>query len=192
MTNHPLTEEAVAERWNTHPHISGWNNWTERGRRGLLSIFRDAFDTGRKYERDNSENDRPWEPLAVGDPVRVGDEVRQEYLGVTATGIVDRVDGDGDPWTVEESPIGDRCLGIWHVRRPVKELPIKPGTVIVANDGHKAIEAWEDGAVWYANEAVLDTDGKWHGVWYWAEGRGVTASMLPEHIVAPTWKVKEK
>lgn len=72
-----------------------------------------------------AEDPRPWEPLKKGDPLNVGDEVRQEWYGTTTTAIVGRVDGDGDPWTAEGAPIGSLDSGTWHVRRPQH---ITPGT----------------------------------------------------------------
>ena len=62
-------------------------------------------------------DDRPWESLKKGDPLHVGDEVRQDWYGTTTTAIVGRVDGDGDPWTAEGAPIGSLDSGTWHVRR---------------------------------------------------------------------------
>ena len=61
---------------------------------------------------------RPWEPLKKGDPLNVGDEVRQDWYGTTTTAVVGRVDGDGDPWTAEGAPIGSLDSGTWYVRRP--------------------------------------------------------------------------
>ena len=83
--------------------------------------------------------DRPWEPLNGG-PVHVGDEVREEWYGVTRTGVVGRVDGNGDPWTAEGGYIGPILGGTWYVRRPVQELPEADGAVIVPADGHEYIE----------------------------------------------------
>lgn len=78
------------------------------------------------------EDNRPWEPL--DGPVRVGDEVRQERVGFTITGVVVRVDGDGYPWAADGIFIGDINEGTWYVRRipaptpPAEEveLPTEP------------------------------------------------------------------
>ncbi len=135
------------------------------------------------------KDDRPWEPLNKWDPVRVGDEVRQDYGGVTLTAVVGRVDEDGDPWTTEGNLIGLLRYGTWYVRRAAPELPTRCGTVIVANDGHKFIKAEVDGIAHRAREAVLGANGWWYGAWRKAEGDGLLSAMFPEHISAPTWKV---
>lgn len=64
-------------------------------------------------------DDRPWEPLKKGDPLHVGDEVRQDYSGVTRTAVVGRVGEDGTPWTTERDLIGLLHWGTWYVRRPI-------------------------------------------------------------------------
>ena len=137
------------------------------------------------------EDDLPWEPLNGG-PVRVGDEVRQDYGGVTHTGVVARVDMGGGLWTTGGGLIGLRDYGTWHVRRVAPELPTKCGTVIVANDGHKFIKAEVDGIAHRAREAVLGANGWWYGAWRKAEGDGLLSAMFPEHISAPTWKVDDQ
>ena len=133
---------------------------------------------------------RPWEPL--NGPVRVGDEVRRDHCGIIATGVVARVDEDGDPLTADGYLIGLRDYGTWHVRRVAPELPTKCGTVIVANDGHKFIKAEVDGIAHRAREAVLGANGWWYGAWRKAEGDGLLSAMFPEHISAPTWKVDDQ
>ena len=133
---------------------------------------------------------RPWEPL--NGPVRVGDEVRRDHCGIITTGVVARVDEDGDPLTADGYLIGLRDYGTWHVRRVAPELPTKCGTVIVANDGHKFIKAEVDGIAHRAREAVLGANGWWYGAWRKAEGDGLLSAMFPEHISAPTWKVDDQ
>ena len=64
-------------------------------------------------------DDRPWEPLKKGDPLHVGDEVRQDYSGVTRTAVVGRVGEDGTPWTTERDLIGLLHWGTWYVRHPI-------------------------------------------------------------------------
>ena len=192
MTDHPLTEAAAVEMWGTYPRLNYWDDWTPSGRVDLLAALRAAFDAGREHERTNPEDARPWEPLNVGGPVHVGDEVRQDYKGVTATAVVGSVDKDGDPWTSEGALIGLLRYGSWYVRRAVQELPAKCGTVIVANDGHKFIKAEVDGIAHRAREAVLGANGWWYGAWRKAEGDGLLSAMFPEHISAPTWKVDDQ
>lgn len=194
MTDHPLTRAVAAEMWDEHhtpAHpILRWALAHETEREATLALLRAAHDAGREYERANPEDARPWEPL--NGPVRVGDEVRRDHCGIIVTGVVARVDEDGDPWTAEDYLIGLREYGTWYVRRPVPELPTKCGTVIVANDGHKFIKAEVDGIAHRAREAVLGANGWWYGAWRKAEGDGLLSAMFPEHISAPTWKVDDQ
>src|SRR5947208_1040156 len=60
------------------------------------------------------EDDRPWEPLNEGDPLRAGDEVRRVRRGLTITAVVGHSDEDGDPWTAEGNLIGLRRNGTWY------------------------------------------------------------------------------
>lgn len=138
MTDHPLTEEAVAERLDADARLSRWKNWTASGRAAIVSAFRAMFDAGREYERANPEDARPWEPLN-GLP-GVGYEVRQVLGGVTTTGVVARVSAAKYVYTAKERPLGFLGDGTWHVRRPAPELPPeRDGVVLVPADGHKAI-----------------------------------------------------
>ena len=87
-TQHPLTEAAAVEMWDASPCPEGYEF------RGMLTVEQDAtvyamraaFDAGREHERTNPEDARPWEPLNGHKP-RVGDEVRQDYCGVTTTAV---------------------------------------------------------------------------------------------------------
>lgn len=138
MTDHPLTEEAVTERWDAYPRLDYWKTWDPGFRADLVSTHRATFDAGREYERANPVDDRPWEPL--DGPVREGYEVRQVHAGITTTAVAGRVDEDGDPWTAEGSFIGLPSSGTWYVRRPAPELPPeRDGVVLVPADGHEAI-----------------------------------------------------
>ena len=78
------------------------------------------------------------------------------------------------------------------IHRIVKELPTERGAVIVPADGYEAIDATWDGFGWLASEAVLDADGKWHGVWRRELGRGVIGSVGPECITTRTCKVSDQ
>lgn len=119
MTDHPLTETDAAEMWDEHAGDTvPWDDWYGGSRRALTALLRAAFDAGRKHERANPVDDRPWEPLKKGDPLHVGDEVRQDYSGVTRTAVVGRVGEDGTPWTTERDLIGLLHWGTWYVRRP--------------------------------------------------------------------------
>ena len=193
MTNHPLNETAAAEV-------------TDEMRRAAASAYEDMAQVTRPENHEKCLNAalsaalavatpadaRPWEPLNEGDPLHVGDEVRRDHCGIITTGVVARVDEDGDPLTAEGYLIGLRDYGTWHVRRAAPELPTKCGTVIVANDGHKFIKAEVDGIAHRAREAVLGANGWWYGAWRKAEGDGLLSAMFPEHISAPTWKVDDQ
>ena len=121
MTDHPLTEDRAVEMWDASPLPEGYEF------RGMLTVEQDAtvyamraaFDAGREHERTNPDGARPWEPLKKGDPLHVGDEVRQDYSGVTRTAVVGRVGEDGTPWTTERDLIGLLHWGTWYVRRPI-------------------------------------------------------------------------
>lgn len=183
MTDHPLTETAAVELWEERCGYRFTDN--------TLAALRAAFDAGREHERATTEDDRPWEPLNGG-PMRVGDEVRRDHCGIITTGVVARVDEDGDPLTVEGYLIGLRDYGTWYVRRTAPELPATSCAVIVTADGRKYIEATAGGAVWHANEAVLGPDNRWHGVWRTDSGRVTISSVSPGDITPGTWKVDGK
>ena len=137
-----------------------------------------------------ADDDRPWEPLS-GRPVRVGDEVRQDLIGLTTTAIVGRVDQYGDLCTAEGGYIGNICSGIWYVCRPaIQELPTKRRTVIIANDGYERIEAVVSGVIWRTSEAILGLDGRWHGVW--RAGQVAVGSTSSASITPGTWKVDDR
>ena len=125
-------------------------------------------------------DDRPWEPLSGG-PVRVGDEVRQDYFGATTTAVVGRVDADGDPWTTENRFIGELEDGTWHVRRHVQELPEEDGAVIVPADGREYIETRTG-----KKSRRLTWDAECL-VWYDARGTHLRGDITPD-----TWKEASK
>ena len=125
-------------------------------------------------------DDRPWEPLNGG-PVRVGDEVRQDYFGATTTAVVGRVDADGDPWTTEDRFIGELEDGTWHVRRHVQELPEEDGAVIVPADGCQFIETRTG-----KKSRRLTWDAECL-VWYDARGTHLHGDITPG-----TWKVDDR
>ena len=117
----------------------------------------------------------------------MGDEVRQERPGLTITGVVGRVDKDGDPWTADDIFIGEVNEGTWYVRRAVKELPTKIGTVIVPEDGREYIEATLCGETFYARAALLSWTRCWYAPWQAGDRRCGLAS--PGEITPGTWKV---
>lgn len=194
-----MVEAGASSAWEeANPGILGWNSISERHKEGcrrdaraVLTAALNHPDAVGLFAGEDPTDARPWEPLNGRKP-RVGDEVRQDYCGVTATAVVARVDDDGSPWTAEGRFIGRARVGTWYIRRAVQELPTKPGTVIVANDGHKFIKAEVDGIAHRAREAVLGANGWWYGAWRKAEGDGLLSAMFPEHISAPTWKVDDQ
>ena len=179
-TQHPLTEAAAVEMWDASPCPEGYEF------RGMLTgeqdatlyAMRAAFDAGREHERTNPDAARPWEPLN-GDPVRVGDEVRQELNGVTTIAVVGRVDVEGDPWTTEDRFIGVIDEGTWYVRRTVPELPTEDGAVIVPADGYECIETQTG-----KKSRRLTWDAECL-VWYDARGTHLRGDITPG-----TWKVE--
>lgn len=51
--NHPLTEAAAVELWDTHVGDTvPWDDWYGGSRRALTSLLRAAFDAGQKYQDD--------------------------------------------------------------------------------------------------------------------------------------------
>ena len=189
-TQHPLTEAAAVEMWDASPCPEGYEF------RGMLTVEQDAtlyamraaFDAGRDHERaanPAADADRPWEPLN-GRRVYVGDEVRQERAGITITGVVVRVDKDGDPWAADGIFIGEVNEGTWYVRRHTPELPTGLGAVIVAKEEGGSIEATVLGVVWRAREAVFGAGGRWHGVW--RSTSGAISYAEPDQITPGTWQ----
>lgn len=140
---------------------------------------------------------------ATRDDVRPGDHITWELNkrpdGATITerreGTAHHRDSFGDWWTDEG--------GVWltlgagegvtiTIRRPVQDVPTEPGTVIVPAEGREFIEAVVGGIVWYANEAVLGPDARWHGIWRGGWGSMPIGYVAPGLITPGTWKVDEK
>ena len=135
---------------------------------------------------------------ATRDDVRAGDHVLRETAmteyGVTRTvrreGIAHRRDSNGDwrtikgGWLTDGEGEGDTLT----IRRHAQELPTASCAVIVPADGCERVEAMAN-VVWYANEAVLGPDNRWHGVWRADSGLAIS-SVSPEEITPGTWKVQ--
>lgn len=197
MTNHPLTETAAAELWDKHVGDTvPWGDWYGGSRRALTSLLRAAHDVGREHERANPDAARPWEPL--NGPVRVGDEVRREFNGITVTAVVGRVDDDGDPWAAGGGFIGVLEHGTWYVRRAVQELPTEDGAVIVPTEGREFIEAEVAGQTFIAREAVVcQSDfgpaNVLEGAWRRADTGARVGGQVSRNFITPgTWKVDEQ
>ena len=149
--------------------------------RDLLRYALNHPDAPGLFAGEDATDARPWEPLNEWDPVRVGDEVRQELNGVTTIAVVGRVDGEGDPWTTEDRFIGVLDEGTWYVRRAVQELPTEDGAVIVPAEGREFIETRSG-----KKSRRLTWDAESY-VWYDARG-----THLDADIITGTWKVDEK
>ena len=188
-TQHPLTETAAVEMSMKFAPSVAFQMVASVAPDDLTEYARAAFDAGREHERANPEDDRPWEPLN-GRPVRVGYEVRQERAGITTTGVVCRVDKDGDPRAADDVLIGLLHHGTWYIRRAAQELPTEPETVIVTNDGHEYITATVDGETFRAREALLISWGRWYGAW--RSETGAYVFVDPDQITPGTWKVDDQ
>ena len=201
MTDHPLTEYRDAEitdemveagasyAWEkANPGARYWDSLSASHKEGCRRDARAVLTAALAVAPTDS---RPWEPLNEWDPVRVGDEVRQELNGVTTIAVVGRVDGEGDPWTAEDRFIGVHDEGTWYIRRAVQELPTQGGTVLIPADGREYIEMDVEGQTYYAREALL-ANGRWNAIWRTATGDRVRYSAQPEEITPGTWKVDER
>lgn len=138
---------------------------------------------------------------ATRDDVRPGDHITwmcvEEIDSVTTKhhreGIAHHRDRDGD-WRAKD----EACITLGEgttltIRRPTQELPTKPGTVIVVNDGHEYVEAVVRGVVWRTREAVLGPDSRWRGVWRMDSGYVASSWSVRSHEITPgTWKVDDR
>ena len=191
MTDHPLTETAAAELWDTHAGDTvPWEDWHGGSRRTLTSMLRAAFDAGRAHERERAEDG--WEPLVRYHPLNVGDEVRQDLRGRTITAVVDRVERNGEVWTAEGAFIGSLNIGTWYVRHAALELPPeRDGVVLVPADGHKAITTTEGQE--FARLTFTTKQSIWYGPNLAAQlGDWVIQTTSPSRLIPGTWKVADK
>ena len=156
----------------------------------IRAILRAALNHPDARGLFTDEDDHPWEPLNEGDPLHVGDEVRRDHCGIITTGVVARVDEDGDPLTADGYLIGLRDYGTWHVRRAVQELPTEDGAVIVPADGHEYITATFDGETYRAREAILLGSGHWQAAW--RSDEGVMVYVIAEWIDPGTCQVADQ
>ena len=170
--------------------VECWRSFTGTAdRTPLRPILRAALNHYDAPGLFADEDDRPWEPLNGHKP-RVGDEVRQDYCGVTTIAVVARVDDDGSPWTAEGRFIGRARVGTWYVRRAIQELPTEDGVEIVPAGGGP-IGAAHPGGKFTTHHATYDSYlGSWVGVWRAASGRVTVSSVSPGDITPGTWKVE--
>lgn len=150
----------------------------------------------------NEKNDPNVQVIenATQDDVRPGDHLILErprlWRDATITdrreGIAHHRDAARD-WCTEDgvwlTDFSD-ASGTLTIRRPIKKLPTTPRTVIVPADGCEYIEAVVSGVVWRTREAILSSDGRWHGVW--RAGSVAVGSTSADSITPCTWKVDEK
>ena len=138
----------------------------------------------------SDENARPWEPL--NGRVYVGDELRQDWCGRTITGVVGRMDEDGDPWTAEGAPIGVLTVGTWYVRRAAQPLPPeRDGVVLVPADGHKAITT-KTGQE-FARLTFTTKQDLWYGPNLAARpGDWVIQTTTADRLTPGTWRVADQ
>ena len=192
-----MVEAGASSAWEeANPGILGWNSISERHKEGcrrdaraVLTAALNHYDAPGLFA---DVDDRPWESLGESDQVCVGDEVRQDHLGVTTIAVVGRVDGEGDPWTAEDRFIGGLDLGTWYVRRAIQELPTEDGVEIVPAGGGP-IGAAHPGGKFTTHHATYDSYlGSWVGVWRAASGRVTVSSVSPGDITPGTWKVADQ
>ena len=182
MTDHPLTETEAVELWEERCGYRFTDN--------TLAALRAAFDAGREHERTNPADDRPWEPLAPGDPLHAGDEVWRWWCGVSTRGTFDVQHPDSQVYTAERGHLGHRAIGTWYVRRAIQELPTEDGVEIVPAGGGP-IGAAHPGGKFTTHHATYDSYlGSWVGVWRAASGRVTVSSVSPGDITPGTWKLE--
>lgn len=137
-----------------------------------------------------NKDDRPWEPLN-GRVVRVGNEVRQDYGGVTITGVVAHVYENGDLFT-ESTFIGKLDVGTWYIRRPAQELPPEhDGAVLVPADGLKVIAM--KGGQKFSRLTFSADQSVWYGPRVNPEaGEPAITRAWTNSLTPGTWMVEEK
>ena len=158
--------------------------------RVALRVALNHPDTPGLFADEDAADSRPWEPL--NGPVHVGDEVRQDYKGVTATAVVGSVDKDGDPWTSEGALIGLLRYGTWYVRHAAPEPPPERDVVVlVPADGHESITTTKGQE--FARLTFTTKQDLWYGPNLAARpGDWVIQTTSLSRLTPGTWKVEEK
>ena len=190
-----MVEAGASYAWEeTNPGILGWNSISERHKEGcrrdaraVLTAALNHYDAPGLFA---DEDDRPWEPLAPGDPLHAGDEVWRWWCGVSTRGTFDVQHPDSQVYTAERGHLGHRAIGTWYVRRAIQELPTEDGVEIVPAGGGP-IGAAHPGGKFTTHHATYDSYlGSWVGVWRAASGRVTVSSVSPGDITPGTWKVE--
>lgn len=190
-----MVEAGASSAWEeANPGILGWNSISERHKEGcrrdaraVLTAALNHYDAPGLFA---DEDDRPWEPLAPGDPLHAGDEVWRWWCGVSTRGTFDVQHPDSQVYTAERGHLGHRAIGTWYVRRAIQELPTEDGVEIVPAGGGP-IGAAHPGGKFTTHHATYDSYlGSWVGVWRAASGRVTVSSVSPEDITPGTWKVE--
>ena len=190
-----MVEAGASSAWEeANPGILGWNSISERHKEGcrrdaraVLTAALNHYDAPGLFA---DEDDRPWEPLAPGDPLHAGDEVWRWWCGVSTRGTFDVQHPDSQVYTAERGHLGHRAIGTWYVRRAIQELPTEDGVEIVPAGGGP-IGAAHPGGKFTTHHATYDSYlGSWVGVWRAASGRVTVSSVSPGDITPGTWKVE--
>ena len=161
-----MVEAGASSAWEeANPSILGWNSISERHKEGCRRDARAVLTAALSHPDAAGlfadEDDRPWEPLAPGDPLHAGDEVWRWWCGVSTRGIFDVQHPDSQVYTAERGHLGHRAIGTWCVRRripaptpPAEEVEL-PGVPCALTDV-RLREALAAGvALWTGREVVV-------------------------------------
>ena len=97
-----MEEAGASSAWEeANPGILGWNSISERHKEGCRRDARAVLTAALNHPDAPGlfadEDARPWESLGESDQVCVGDEVRQDHLGVTTIATPRRPRAAGRP-----------------------------------------------------------------------------------------------
>ena len=167
-----MVEAGASSAWEeVNPGILGWNSISERHKEGCRRDARAVLTAALNHP------DAPG-LFADEDALRAAREQGWDQA-------VDWIRGD------EGGPSGRTINArLANPYRPAPTLPTNPATVIVTNGGCDSIEAVVSGVVWRTREAILSSDGRWHGVW--RAGSVAVGSTSADSITLDTWKADEK
>lgn len=183
MTDHPLTETAVAALWDAHrsPIALPFHGQSHDYVRDQTAMLRAAFDAGREHERaqaDPHHDPRSWQDCTRED-IREGDLVEARDDDLLYVGIAHHQDADGDWWTEDGYMLarGDR----WPFRRI--PAPTPPAEEVALPTEHPAhiTDVEHTGGIVCAYMA-LDNAGDWCGV----STQGLFCDWSPHELAAFT------